>query len=227
MALARRSSGFLGQISEPLTRIRQGANGEEQADVYGSVQEDKALFGIETDIEEGDLIQKPLPTGKIKTYRVAKVTYHNPPGMPSHIHHVEARIEPMNARPPVSSRRVELPGLHPKISDAAGALFVDGHFSKAVLAAFQAVEHEVQQKTQLNDSGVSLMHKAFNQANPHINVARHTGRNAQDEQEGFRFLFAGAMGGLRNPRAHGVDLPDSEQEALEYLAFASALMRRL
>ncbi|MEV4167924.1 TIGR02391 family protein [Nonomuraea sp. NPDC049709] len=214
-------------MSEKLTLIRHGANGEEQIEVYGAVQENKALFGIDADVEEGDLIEKPLPSGKTKRYKVVNVTYHNAPGVPAHAHHVTASIETVRTHAQVSRRRVELPGLHPKISDAAGALFADGHYSRAVLAAFQAVEHEVQQKAQLNDSGVSLMHKAFGSASPPINVARHTGRNAQDEQEGFRFLFVGAMGGLRNPRAHGVDLPDSEQEALEYLAFASALMRRL
>lgn len=227
MPLPQRPGGILARVSEKLTLIRQGANGEERIEIYGAVQEHKALFGIDADVEEGDLIEKPLPTGKVKRYKITNVTYHNSPGISTHAHHVTASIEPVRTQAQVSRRRVELPGLHPKISDAAGALFADGHYSRAVLAAFQAVEHEVQQKTQLNESGVSLMHKAFNPASPLISVARHTGRNAQDEQEGFRFLFAGAMGGLRNPRAHGVDLPDSEQEALEYLALASALMRRL
>jgi hypothetical protein len=35
------------------------------------------------------------------------------------------------------------------------------------------------------------------------------------------------MAGLRNPRAHGANLPDSEEEAIEYLALASALLRRI
>jgi uncharacterized protein (TIGR02391 family) len=71
------------------------------------------------------------------------------------------------------------------------------------------------------------MRRAFNPQSPIIDVARHDGRNAQDEREGFRFLFVGAMAGLRNPRAHGADLPDSEVEAIEYLALASALLRRI
>jgi uncharacterized protein (TIGR02391 family) len=89
------------------------------------------------------------------------------------------------------------------------------------------VEHVVQEKTGLTEAGVQLMHRAFNAVNPMIDVARHDGRNAEDERKGFQFLFAGAIAGLRNPRAHGEELPDTEQEALEYLALASALMRRL
>jgi uncharacterized protein (TIGR02391 family) len=221
--------GGLGDMlaSEKLTIVRSDAAGEQRVEVYGSLQSKKAFLPIDSDVEEGDLIEKPLPTGKTKTYRVTLATYYDAPGIPSQMQHVEAVIEPVATRPAVSSRRVQLPGMHPTISKVAGTLFADRHFDKAVLAAFQAVEHEVQQRTQLSESGVFLMHKAFNGTPPLIDVTRHTGRNAQDEQEGFRFLFAGAMQALRNPRAHGSAVPDSEEEALEYLALASALMRRL
>jgi hypothetical protein len=48
---------------------------------------------------------------------------------------------------------------------------------------------------------------------------------ARDEQEGFRFLFMGAMR-LRNLGAH--DFPALDQRlAADYLAFASLLLGRL
>jgi hypothetical protein len=35
------------------------------------------------------------------------------------------------------------------------------------------------------------------------------------------------MQAIRNPRGHGEDLPDTADEAVEYLALASALIRRV
>lgn len=107
------------------------------------------------------------------------------------------------------------------------ALFANGHYSRAVFEAFRAVEHAVQEATGLTESGVPLMHRVFNPQQPMIDVARHTGRNADDERKGFQFLFAGAIAGLRNPRAHGEELADTRDEALECLALASLLLRRL
>lgn len=189
----------------------------------GSVQSKKAYFAIDVDLEEGDLIEQSLATGKTKTYRATQVTHYN---QPRHMAHIQASIESVATKPAIAPRRVDIAGMHPTISAASGALFADQHYSRAVFAAFQAVEHRIQQATGLGESGVKLMMQTFG-ATPKIDVARHAGRNAADEREGFRFLFAGAMQAIRNPRGHGVDLPDTVEEALEYLALASLFMRRL
>lgn len=42
--------------------------------------------------------------------------------------------------------------------------------------------------------------RIFNEQQPVLDIARYDGRNAQDEREGFKFLFSGAMLALRNPR---------------------------
>jgi uncharacterized protein (TIGR02391 family) len=78
--------------------------------------------------------------------------------------------------------------------------------------------------TVLSDSEVS---RCRSQARFTASVAQHDGRNGQDEREGFKFLFAGAILGLRNPRGHGPQRDDDPEEAMEYLALASLLMRRL
>jgi uncharacterized protein (TIGR02391 family) len=222
-----RLSGPLANMSEQVTIVRISSDGETRTAVNALVQSTKATFPIDADLEEGDLIEKSLPNGKLKVYRAVRVTYHDSRGLPNSARRVTVDTEPVVTRPSVASRKVEISGMHPAVSSAAGALFADGHYSKAVLAAFQAVEYAVQQKTQLSESGAPLMHRAFNPRNPMIDVARHGGRNAGDEREGFHFLFAGAIVGLRNPRAHGQDLPDTAEEALEYLALASALLRRI
>ncbi|MEU9742189.1 TIGR02391 family protein [Micromonospora chersina] len=213
----------LRTISEPVTIVRQTPTGEVRIEAKGSVQSKKAFFLINVDLEEGDLIEQRLATGKIKIYRAVEVTHYN---QPRHMAHIEASIEPVATKGAVAARRVDIAGMHPAISAASGTLFADQHYSRAVFAAFQAVEHRIQQATGLEESGVKLMMQTFG-ANPKIDVARHSGRNAADEREGFRFLFAGAMQAIRNPRGHGVDLPDTAEEALEYLALASLFMRRL
>lgn len=224
---ASRLSGPLGQRMEEVTIVRRSADGEARVDAFALLSTNKATFPLNTDLEEGDLIEKRLPTGKIKIYRATRVTYHSQRGLPASAQRVTVEIAPVTTSPVPADRRVEIAGMHPTVSRVAGALFADGHFSKAVLAAFQAVEHEVQKKSGLTESGVQLMHRAFNPQKPLIDVTRHGGRNAQDEREGFHFLFVGAIAGLRNPRAHGEELLDSEDEALEYLALASTLLRRL
>jgi uncharacterized protein (TIGR02391 family) len=211
------------RIAESLTIIRPSPDGDVRVTVNGSVQTRKAYFQVNADIQEGDLIEQPIPNGKVRTYRVQNVTYHT---RPSHMAHVVAEIEPVAARPPSLPRRVEIAGVHPDISVAAGALFADHHYSRAVFAAFQAVEHRIQQMTGNAESGAKLVNQVFG-ASPSIDVARHSGRNADDERNGFRFLLMGAILALRNPRGHGQDLPDTAEEAIEYIALASAMMRRL
>lgn len=49
----------------------------------------------------------------------------------------------------------------------------------------------------------------------------------RDEQEGFRFIFMGAMQRIRNPKAHDEVVQEDEDRAYDYLALASLLMRRL
>ena len=48
----------------------------------------------------------------------------------------------------------------------------------------------------------------------------------KDEQKGFMQLFAGAVSGLRNPRAHGF-VQDDPERALEFIAFVSLLAKLL
>jgi hypothetical protein len=47
-----------------------------------------------------------------------------------------------------------------------------------------------------------------------------------DEQQGFMYLFSGAVMGLRNPRAHAF-IKDDPERALEFIAFVSLLAKLL
>ncbi|WP_374208665.1 TIGR02391 family protein [Pseudarthrobacter cellobiosi] len=97
----------------------------------------------------------------------------------------------------------------------------------AVSEAFKSLEVRVRKLSGLDQSGASLMTTAFAAKSPILDVATEDGRSAQDEREGFMALFRGAMIGIRNPKAHELFREEDPQQALEYLAFASLLHRRI
>jgi len=66
------------------------------------------------------------------------------------------------------------------------------------------------------------MESLFGATPPKLDITTTTGRGARAEQDCFRHFFVGAMLGLRSPSPAG-----TVHETLEYLAFASMLMRRL
>ena len=59
----------------------------------------------------------------------------------------------------------------------------------------------------------------------HINELKNS--NDRSEQQGFMFLCKGAASGIRNPKAHKIIPQSNPLHTLEYLAFASFLMRRV
>ncbi|MGA6170047.1 TIGR02391 family protein [Streptomyces sp. NPDC012600] len=117
--------------------------------------------------------------------------------------------------------------VHPSIAQVSAELFADGHYTDAVLRAFKAVEHRVQQVTGSNEIGQRLMNSTFGGTNPQLDVARTAGPSTPGERDGYKMLFIGAMTGLRNVRAHGDHPPDNVDEARDAIAFASLLMRRI
>lgn len=116
--------------------------------------------------------------------------------------------------------------LHPRITRVSKSLFKSGHYTEAIFAAFKAVNNFIKRKTGLQIDGKDLMAKAFIEDKPIIKLNKLSNKSEMDEQEGFRFLYMGAMVGIRNPKAHDDIRQLDPYKALEYLAFASLLMRR-
>jgi len=121
----------------------------------------------------------------------------------------------------------ELGNIHPLIREASGALYEDGHYTSAIFEAFKAVEARVRDLTRIDDSGRSLMAAAFGGDGPPLPLNQMNTRSDQDEQEGFKLIFMGAQQGIRNPKAHDVVVQEDADRALDYLALASLLMRRI
>lgn len=94
--------------------------------------------------------------------------------------------------------------------------------------AFKALSSRVKEITGSELDGRDLMAQAFRPNSPLLLLASAGGsRTSENIQTGYQFLFMGAMAAIRNPHAHEPAEDLIENEALEGLAFASFLMRRL
>ena len=105
--------------------------------------------------------------------------------------------------------------------------FVEAHLDVAIFEAFKAINNRVKSMTGLEVDGSALMDKALNVSHPAIVFADLSTQTGKDIQQGLHFMFKGAVQSIRNPDAHEQFELLDEQEALEELAFASMLMRRL
>ncbi len=142
-----------------------------------------------------------------------------PVGSPSLADFFAERDEPH----PFESRNI-----HPDLPPMVRHLFDDGYWEQSVFEAFKFIDIEVRRLSGLKGkTGYALMMDAFSETNPNISLNALGTQSQVDEQKGYKFIFAGAATGIRNPRGHEVDIGDTPDEALDYLALASLLIRRL
>ncbi len=127
----------------------------------------------------------------------------------------------------VSHHPFEERNIHPKLPVVVKNLFDDGHYAQSTFEAFKFVDRVVAALSSTQDSGEGLMMRAFNEVNPLISLTPRASISEKDEQRGYRFMFAGAMIGIRNPRGHEHSMRDTPDECLDHLGLASTLLRRL
>lgn len=117
------------------------------------------------------------------------------------------------------------PVLDSRITKVSMKLYADGHYHEAVLRACIALIDAVKTKAGYRDKdGSGLMTHVFSPDKPLLRLS-----DVRAEQQGFMFLFAGAILALRNPRAHNLleESEDDPERVLEWLTFLSALFRWL
>lgn len=177
-----------------------------------------------TDVQVGDLLEHRSPADEPQRMVVIDAVHPHMLGASKDDDHIELTCAPLER---VQVSRAMAPALHPAMSGAVSML-EGGRMVEAICEALRLVEERVESLVPNEDSGHVLMESVFGSTPPKLNITTTTGgQAAADEREGFRHLFVGAMLGLRGPHAAGAAVPAGSDEALEYLAVASMLMRRL
>lgn len=116
--------------------------------------------------------------------------------------------------------------LHPEIDRQVSGLFNDGHYAEAIEKSVKVLNNLVRMRSDVEEDGTSLMMKVFSKTNPVLKFNDLADQSDLDEQQGFMYLFAGAVMGLRNPRAHKL-FQDEPERALEFIAMISLLAKLL
>ena len=115
----------------------------------------------------------------------------------------------------------ELAALHSIVQKVASPLYRDGHYRQAILDTYIALVDAVKTKSGRKDlDNTPLMQSVFSPKNPVLRISMDN-----DEQQGFMWLFSGAIMAIRNPKAHRLIQQQDGQRALEWLSFASVLLR--
>ena len=132
----------------------------------------------------------------------------------------------------ISPHEVLLEELHPEIKKVSKNKYVDGYFADAVESAFKEINTRVKKIfSQKNPGekvpdGADLMNRVFSVNNPIIELDDLTNESGVNIQKGYMQMLAGAMTGIRNPKAHA-NVVITKEEALNSLFFASLLMDKI
>ena len=121
----------------------------------------------------------------------------------------------------------DLRNIHPRLYTVSKALFDDGHYAQATFEAFKFLDKEIQHFSGISESGFKLFMRAFAETSPAILLTKMSNPSEKDEQEGYKFIFAGSALAIRNPRGHEYNIKDDPDKCLDHLSLASLLLRRL
>lgn len=135
--------------------------------------------------------------------------------------------DPTTKQPGAPLHPFELHNIHPDFPPKVRTLFDDGHGAEATFHAFKFIEKVVQKHSGSTEIGRKLMMSVFNKNNPLIKLNNLATDSEIDEQEGYSFIFSGAVMGVRNPGGHEIELSDDPDVCIEHLAFGTFLLRRL
>jgi uncharacterized protein (TIGR02391 family) len=137
----------------------------------------------------------------------------------------EREPDPPAVHHPFAVRNV-YPSLPPKVRK----LFDDGHYAEATFEAFKYLDKLVSRHSGIKESGYKLTMAALDgeqPGKPKIQLTPLNEISEVDEQKGYRFVFAGSVWAIRNPRGHEHGVNDDIDTCLDHLSFISMLIRRL
>jgi len=120
--------------------------------------------------------------------------------------------------------------VHPKIAAVARGRFREGTYADAAEASLKEVNAVVKrivvERTASERDGADLMQHAFSIDRPVIKLADLSTESGRSEQRGYMQIFAGAMTGVRNPKAHE-NIQINREKAVHFVYLASLLMHKL
>ncbi len=129
--------------------------------------------------------------------------------------------------PEANEHPFEARNVHPALPQTVRSLFDDGHYAQATFEAMKFLDKEVQRHSRIEETGFPLMMKALDPKRPSIRLTSLGTETERNEQAGYRFMLAGAMQAIRNPRGHEYSVNDDIGECLDHLSFVSHALRRL
>ena len=137
--------------------------------------------------------------------------------------------QPIQAKTPVpaGANAILAHCFHREVELAIG-LYLDKHYDDAVRKASQRYINRVNELTDHpGGDGVGLINKSFSEDAPLLAFSDRETMVERDEHNGYRFLAVGLAQALRNVVTHDDNYGLGSEETLEWLAFISAMHRRL
>ena len=113
--------------------------------------------------------------------------------------------------------------IHNSVRSVSENLFNNKHYAQAILEAYKKINNIVKRKSGLDIDGKALMMHVFNESDPILKFNNLNNTTERNIQEGTKFLMAGAMIAIRNPKAHDEVEQKDPILTIKYIAFASLL----
>lgn len=120
--------------------------------------------------------------------------------------------------------------LHPSIAAVARSRFSANNYADSIEASFKEIEQRIKQIVKKRRgselTGVNLMKKAFDENAPIIPLADISTNDGKSTQKGYKRIFAGCFGAIRNPKAH-INIHIDAKRAIHLLILTSYLMSKV
>jgi uncharacterized protein (TIGR02391 family) len=138
-----------------------------------------------------------------------------------------AKREPATEPAPPAVHPFDARNIHSGLPPEVKQLFDDGYFAQSTFEACKYLDRYVSRVSNIEETGWKLMMAAFDKTNPKLQLTPLKTPSEINEQEGYRFVFAGSVWAIRNPRGHEFSVKDDPDTCLDHLSFVSMLLRRL
>lgn len=126
-----------------------------------------------------------------------------------------------------------LNSLNSQILSVVEQPYLTNQYATAIENAFKEIDHRLiklyKKYKNIDDNGVSLMRAIFNPEKDDKRLLTFESletKSGKNVQEGYMQIFAGAMQGIRNPKAHE-NMTATKESAKDRITLASLLMKKI